>query len=94
MDAEGKTVIPSQKGGCSQFSEGLARMETSDGAYYIDHGGNKVLSSPAPEAFDFHNGLARVGEWWEDGGWRGYIDHAGKVVWSSGKLPAKNTRRK
>ena len=94
MDAEGKIAISPQWGSCNDFSEGLALVKGSNDAYYIDHSGRKILSSPTPEAFDFHDGLAQVGQWWPDGDWQGYIDHSGRLVWSSGNLPAKKVKRK
>jgi len=93
LDAQGTAVIPPQWSACADFSEGLARVETSGQTYYIDSGGKKIISSPAREAGNFHNGLAQVGEWWPDGSWQGYIDHTGKLVWSSGPLPVKKRIR-
>jgi len=94
MGAHGTAVIPAQWSACADFSEGLARVETSGHTYYIDSGGKKIISSPAREAGDFYNGLAQVGEWWPDGGWQGYIDHTGKLVWSSGPLPIRQKTKK
>jgi hypothetical protein len=92
MDAEGKTVIPAQWEQCNNFSEGLALVKAAKHADYIDHSGRKALTAPAPDASDFHDGLAHVTLWWFDGHWQGYIDHTGKVVWSSGTLPAKKPK--
>lgn len=94
MDAHGTAVTPARWSGCADFSEGLARVETSRETYYIDSGGKKIISSPTREAWDFHNGLAQVGQWWTDGDWQGYIDRTGKLVWSSGPLPVKRETAK
>jgi hypothetical protein len=91
MDSRGYTVIVPETRICSDFSEGLARIDYdgSGNPHYIDHQGRTVFATPFDRAEDFRNGLARVGEWWDDDKPWGYIDHSGKLVWSTPGIPAK-----
>ncbi|RBL89554.1 WG repeat-containing protein [Chitinophaga flava] len=63
------------------FSEGLARTQVSGSKYgYIDTSGQLVVQSVFEEAGNFSEGLALVGQSFDDHTLYGYIDKTGKLL--------------
>jgi hypothetical protein len=85
IDKTGKVVIPPQYESVSQFSEGLAAINSCDEAFFIDTIGKKVISGNYEFATPFFGGLARVDGTTKDGRWWGYIDKTGKMIWGPAK---------
>jgi hypothetical protein len=81
IDKTGKTVINPQFYTATDFSEGLATVNTGSLCGYIDKTGTMVISPQFDAANDFSDGLARVWIRSENTGKTGYIDHTGAYVW-------------
>jgi WG containing repeat len=85
IDKTGKLVIPAQYESVSQFSEGLAAINSCNEAFFIDPTGKKVISGNFEFATPFFGGLASVEGTTKNGRWWGYIDKSGKMIWGPEK---------
>jgi hypothetical protein len=79
VDRQGRVVVPAQFYLASDFSEGLACVQTEKGYGYIDKAGVFIIKPVFDSADSFSEGLARVcqKERW------GYIEKSGKLVLKS-----------
>jgi hypothetical protein len=82
MDATGRVRIPATADTVSRFYDGRALVRRGDRYGYLDASGALAIPARFSWARDFDKGLAEV-EFTEGGRrLRGYVDPAGRVVWS------------
>lgn len=82
IDAHGKVVIPLnyQNVYPGNFSEGIARVKASGDITFVDHKNNAQVIVKTGfwfAAYDFHDGMAKIGE---NNIWHGFIDRDGHIV--------------
>lgn len=84
IDPKGKIVIEPQFGWGGAFSEGLALVDRPDGSrLFIEKKGEVAIKVAQFDIVDyFHDGFAVIGVGAGDRAHAGYIDKAGKEVWS------------